>query len=160
KDDAKHAEQLSVVVNVKELPELTEPKSDAQLTKFQSPFWNELENHKDRVGIVVSLATLRRAGAAISSGLSWEHAVEDITAEMHLFPKLKALSQFRHLFIRVDLTGLVHIENTPEPSGKPGLIVRQARLYFAPYADDAVHRDWEFEGSVIGKNTLLIARLI
>jgi hypothetical protein len=138
-----------VLVNVKELPEVKEVMDKAG--PFRSNVWNKLWGLKDRVGIVVSLSTLQRAGAAVSSGLSWEQTVEDFTAEIHLFPKLKALSQFCHFFARVDLTGVIHIKNSPKGvSGK---------VYFAPYAENGGLRDPELEGCFIGKNTLLIAWL-
>ena len=143
---------LDVLANVKELPEVKEViLTKDQVAPFKSDIWNKLWNLKNRVGIVVSLSTLQRAGAAVSSGLSWEQTVEDFTAEMHLFPKLWALSQFCHLFVRVDLTGLIHIENRFE--GMSG------RVYFAPYAENGIRRDPELEGCFVGKNTVLVAWL-
>src|SRR3984893_663537 len=142
---------LDVLANVKELPEVKEViLTKDQVAPFKSDIWNKLWNLKNRVGIVVSLSTLQRAGAAVSSGLSWEQTVEDFTTEMHLFPKLKALSQFCHFFVRVDLTGVIHIKNIKGISGK---------VYFAPYAENGVFRDPELDGCFIGKNTLLIAWL-
>jgi hypothetical protein len=85
-----------ILVNIsKKLPELGEKGAKTE-SQFQSMFWNQLQACKDRVGIVVSLSTLRRAGAAISRRLSWEQTVEDLAAELHLFPPLQALTWIFH----------------------------------------------------------------
>jgi hypothetical protein len=143
-----------VLVNVKVLPQLW-PSNAGTPVRFRSPFWDALYKHHRRdVGIVVAMSTLRRNGAAISRGLSWEQTIEDFAAELHLFPELAALSQFRDLFVRVGVAGLIHIEN----DGSADCPYR-GRIYFIPNTLDGIHRDPEVDGRVIGKNTLLIASL-
>jgi hypothetical protein len=157
-----------ILVNVKELPEVDEPGCDHGKTArrekpccldeyptFRSGFWSELTHHKPRVGCVVSLATLRRAGATVTHGLSWEHTVEAFASELHLFPRLRALSQFADLFVRIESAGLIHIRNCIQfANGHPEAGCRlQGRLYFLP-SSRAGQR-----GHVIGGNTLLINAL-
>jgi hypothetical protein len=141
-----------VLVNVKTLPELL--PSEGKEREFRSSFWRTLSEFKPHVGIVIAMSTLRRFGAAISLGLSWEQTIEDFAAELYLFPELKALSRFRHLFVRVGLVGLIHIEN----DGCAGCPF-SGRVYFMPYTLEGIERDPESEGRVIGKNTLLLASL-
>lgn len=130
---------------------------DGTASPFASPLWNDLYAHRTNVGIVVSVATLRAEGVAVSRRLSWEQGVEDLAAELHLFPHLRALTRFRHLFIRVGMVGFIHVQwdaSTPSPQKLSG------HVYFAPNAKDAIHRDRDVEGQTIGQNTLFIAALL
>jgi hypothetical protein len=142
-----------ILVNTKQLPELLPPSSEVG-RQFCSPLWRALSEHPSNVGVVVAMSTLRRFGAAISLGFSWEQTIEDFAAELHLFPELKALTAFRHLFVRVGVAGLIHIErdgNKDSPC--------RGKLYFIPDTLEAFDRDPEVQGRVIGKNSLLIASL-
>jgi hypothetical protein len=149
---------LDIIVNVKKLPEVY-PDHSPNRPRFRSDFWNELVDFEGKVGIVLSLSTLRRAGAAISHGLSWEQTVEDLTAELYLFPQLRALTQFDHLFVRADLIGLIHIQNKKIETHSRASCQLRGTVYFIPYARDGLHRDPAREGSVVGKNTAIIASL-
>lgn len=142
-----------ILVNAKELPELSLCKGTWQ---FEAPLWQmlSLPEYRSEVGIVVAMSTLRRKGAAISLGFSWERTIEDFAAELHLFPQLNVISQFfPHLYVRVGVAGLIHIEKDETGSSRRGT------LYFISNTLEAFHRDPEVEGRVIGKNTLLIASL-
>jgi hypothetical protein len=143
--------RVPILVNVKELPEVVEPTGASEpYPTFRSSLWRKLTKRPGPVGCVLSLPTLRRAGVGVTQGLSWEQTVEDFATELHLFPRLRALSQFAHLFFRIGTEGLIHIANTYSDAG----CRFRGRLYFTPYAD-AVHRP----GHIIGKNTLLISSL-
>jgi hypothetical protein len=143
----------AILVNVKALPELL--PNGGPCWEFRSPLWRMLSEHDSNVGIVVAMSTLRRGGAAISLGFSWERTVEDFAAERHLFPQLQALGRFRHLFVRLGVAGLIHIERVESANRS-----HRGRLYFISDTLEAFHRDPEVEGRTIGKNSLLIASLV
>jgi hypothetical protein len=147
--------RLQILVNVKQLPEIE--SWDTNGLKFKSEFWNALfkPDIRKHVGIVVSLSALRRAGAAISFGLSWEKTVDDFGFELHCFLKLKALSCFRDVFVRVETIGLIHLKN-PDAGENAEL---KADLYYERYEKDRGPRDPERDGRIVGKNTLLLAAL-
>ena len=132
------------------------PDPKVENTPFESAVWNILFKHRERVGIVLSLSTLRAEGGAITRRLSWEQGIEDLTAELHLFPRLSKLSEFRHLFIRLGMVGFVHIERRVTTDGTCNL---SGQVFFDPNPKDGIHRDHEDEGGTIGRNTLLIAAL-
>jgi hypothetical protein len=143
----------AILVNVKALPELL--PNGGPCWEFRSPLWQMLSEHDSNVGIVIAMSTLRRGGAAISLGFSWERTVEDFAAERHLFPQLQALGRFRHLFVRLGVAGLIHIEQVENANCS-----HRGRLYFISDTLEAFHRDPEVEGRTIGKNSLLIASLV
>jgi hypothetical protein len=149
-----------VIVNVSAgFPELASPvlRNSRAKPLFDSDLWNTLHRNRHRVAVVVSASTCRREGAALTRRLSWEQSVEDLAAEIHLFPKLAALSSFRHLFVRFGMVGLVHIERnerTPRATQLGGTV------YFSPYAKNAIHRDHEREGGTVGRNSIFIAELV
>jgi hypothetical protein len=144
----------AILVNAKKLPELLPPNGEPDW-QFASPLWTMLSKNSSNVGIVVAMSTLRRGGAAISLGFSWERTIEDFAAERHLFPQLQALGRFRHLFVRLGVAGLIHIEQIANANCS-----HRGRLYFIPDTLEAFQRDPEVEGRVIGKNSLLIASLV
>jgi hypothetical protein len=152
----KDQERLRIIVNLKDIPEVYFEKGN-RVPKFkENGFLQHLySSFKQQVGVVVSLSALRRQGAAISYGLSWEQTVEDFSAELHLFPQLRALSQFRDLFVRVEMEGVFHVENAGEDNGRD----LAGRLHFVPYAPDGIRRDPDLDGRIVGKNTVLIASL-
>jgi len=147
--------RLQILVNVKQLPEIASWGEAGPV--FESDFWNALldDEVRNSVGLVVSLSALRRAGAAISFGLSWEQTLEDFGFELHCFPKLKALSYFRDVFVRVETVGLIHLKN-PKNLGNAD---PEAHLYYEKYEKDRISRDPDRDGRIVGKNSLLLAAL-
>jgi hypothetical protein len=159
KDDPR-ADVPSILVNLSaHLPELKRGVRalDHDEPPFESQVWNALYERRDNVAVVTSVSTLRAQGIAVSRRLSWEQGVEDLTAELHLVPRLCALTRFRHLFVRVGMVGFIHIQRN-----ETALEVKKlsGEVYFAPHAKDAIHRDREVEGHTIGKNALFIAALV
>jgi hypothetical protein len=145
-----------IIVNLKTLPELEAAEHGEFLfPRFRNKLWQFLHDNKERIAVVVSLSTLQDAGSVISRGLSWEQTVEDLTADMRQFPQLHALTQFRHLFIRVELVGVIHIENIAQ------FAARRLRgwVHFTPVIHGGSHGDPDLEGRIAGKNTVLIASL-
>jgi hypothetical protein len=158
-DEAPYLPQI--LVNVSEnmpQPRVVPERRDAGgLIHLESELWDSLLKHRDRVGIVTSLTVLRQAGAFVTRRLSWEQGVEDLAAELFLFPPLRALCQFRHLFIRIGMVGFVHVERKEDVHTNSLL---HGRVYFCPYAEKGVHRDQESEGGTIGRSSLFIASLV
>jgi len=150
-----------ILVNVSN--NMPEPKVDLErhdasdLIHVKGSLWELLLEHRDRVGIVTSLTALRQAGAFVTRRLSWEQGIEDLAAELFLFPRLRALCQFRHLFIRIGMVGFVHIERKEDVHTNSLL---HGRVYFCPYAEKGVHRDQESEGGTIGRSSWFIAGLV
>jgi hypothetical protein len=143
--------RLQILVNVKQLPVLL--SFDYNLPVFESPIWQLLLNHREHIGIVVSLSALRRAGAAISFGLSWEKTADDFCSELHRFPQLHALSFFSDVFVRIETAGLIHLKNGADPDH------REAQLYFEKCEKERKSRNPEVDGRIVGKNTLLLVAL-
>ena len=129
---------------------------DGAQSPFESPLWNDLYEHRTNVGIIVSVSTLRGEGVAVSRRLSWEQGVEDLAAELHLFPRLRALTRFRHLFIRVGMVGFIHIQ---WDASTPATHKLSGDVYFDPHAKDAIHRDRDVGGHTVGMNTIFVAAL-
>jgi len=157
RSDAAADTDMRILVNLKDLPQvddasaMTPSGQGSTYPRFQSQLWRRLVGFRKSIGIIVSLATLRRAGVMIRHGLSWEQTVEDFTAELQLFRRLRALSQFRHLFIRIDREGLIHLRNDYPEAG----CRLKGTLYFEPFATNP-----NLQGHIVGKNTFLIACLI
>ncbi len=160
KDDSTRAFP-QVLVNVSSNmpnPKMDPRQGDASgLIQFESSLWNLLLEKRDQVGIVTSLTVLRQAGAFVTRRLSWEQGVEDLAAELFLFPRLRALCQFRHVFIRIGMIGVLHIERKEDVHTNSLL---HGHVYFCPYAKNGVHRDQESEGGTIGRSSLFIAGLV
>lgn len=159
-DDAAPASP-QILVNVSD--DMPHPRIDwaqrdtSSLIRLESSLWDLLLDHRHRVGIVTSLTVLRQAGAFVTRRLSWEQGIEDLAAELFLFPQLRALCQFRHLYIRLGMVGVVHIERKENVHTNSLL---HGRVYFSPYAKKGVHRDQESEGGTIGRSSLFIASLV
>jgi hypothetical protein len=104
----------------------------------------------------MSMSSLRAQSAVISRRLSIEQLVEDFCAELHLFPALSLLGRFSHLFVRVGMVAIVHIERSKNISTDRF----SGEIYFSPYARNGLHRDPELEGGTLGRNAVLIGALL
>jgi hypothetical protein len=113
--------------------------------KFPGAAWQAIEKNIN-VAVLLSLKSLQQQGAAVTHALSWEQTVEDFGAELHLYPRLRALSHFRHLFLRVDRNGLIHLRSAGFRERASSRL--SGRLYFAPYRDDA---KYEFSSTILIK---------
>jgi hypothetical protein len=128
-------EKRPILIDLSEgLPAVEKPERLGGSPKFPGGAWRAIERN-NHVAILLSLKSLQQQGAAVTHGHSWEQTVEDFGAELHLFPQLRALSHFRHLFLRVDGDGLIHVRSVgvrERASSRLG-----GRLYFAPYRGEA-----------------------
>lgn len=123
---------------------------------FESALWNTLYKKREHVGIVTCMSTLRKDGAVISRRLSFEQTVEDFCSELHRFPSLSYLGHFAHLFVRIGMIGIVHIENVVNNVHNCKFT---GEICFSPYAKQGLHRNEDDGGFTIGRNTLLVAAL-
>jgi len=108
-----------------------------------SRIWSTLAKHRDEVAVICSAPSLRHAGAAISRRLSWEQGIEDVLNDLEHFQPLNALSQFRHLFIRVGFVGAIHIERLLQADAHTSL---SGKLVFTPSARGGIFADETKEG--------------
>lgn len=125
-------DEPAIIDLVTVLPEVTEPEKKGDCPQFVDEIWKALQGAEKGVryvGIRLSLEQLQAQRAAITWGLSWEQTVEDFAAELYLFPRLLALSEFRHLFLCCGSHGLVHIENV-KASARASTRLR-GKLYFS-----------------------------
>jgi len=91
-------EKRPILIDLTEgLPAVEKPERLGGCPKFPGAAWRAIEKN-NHVAVLLSLKSLQQQGAAVTHGLSWEQTVEDFGAELHLFPRLRALSHFRHLF--------------------------------------------------------------
>jgi hypothetical protein len=152
-----HRELPRVFINLSYgTPELDRYSRNPDEAPFASALWNAFFERRDEVAIVMSLSAFRSEGGMVTRRLSWEQGVEDLAAELHLFPRLAVLSRFRHLFVRTGMVGFVHFENDPS-APRPSKLC--GRVYFSPYAKDGIHRDHETEGATFGRNVTFLAAL-
>lgn len=107
---------------------------------------------RDRMIAIVNLKTLRASGINISSSLSWERTSQDIVAAIHTHPSLNKLGKFRHLIIRIGVTGLLHCYG----SGKN----KAYQLHYIPALHDSSFDDPDLFGMIHGGNTVVAASII
>lgn len=128
-------EKKPILIDLTEgLPAIEKPEQLGRSPKFPGVAWRAIERNNN-VAVLLSLKSMQQQGVAVAHGLSWEQTVEDFGAELHLFPRLRALSHFRNLFLRVDGDGLIHVRSIgvrERASSRLG-----GRLYFAPYRGQA-----------------------
>jgi hypothetical protein len=122
-----------------------------------SRIWSTLAKHRDEVAVICSAPSLRHAGAAISRRLSWEQGIEDVLNDLEHFQPLNALSQFRHLFIRVGFVGAIHIERLLQADAHTSL---SGKLVFTPSARGGIFADETKEGRIQCQNSLIATCLI
>lgn len=134
-EDYERLEKGPILIDLtEELPAVEKPERLGGCPKFQGTAWRAIDKNNN-VAVLLSLKSLQQQGAAVTHGLSWEQTVEDFGAELHLFPRLRALSHFRHLFLRVDGDGLIHVRSVGVKERASNRL--RGRLYFAPYRGQA-----------------------
>ncbi len=123
----------------------------ATVSGKHSPVWTALYKHREHVAVFCSVTSLRRAGAAISLRQSWEQAVEDTFEDLKFFPPLRSLSEFGHLILRLGFVGALHFQRTGQQA---------KQLIFAPNARNAIFRDEEEDGQILGRTSAMVACLL
>ncbi len=115
-------------------------------------FLRALNRHADRLVLLLDAEDIRKAEVRITRAVSWERTALDLIKELRENPILGPLLQCRHLFIKIGLEGVLHVE--PKPSGKP-----RCTLYFDP---DRLEGDFQDEhtGIVFGATTSLASSLL
>ncbi|WKX10533.1 hypothetical protein [Streptomyces sp. NL15-2K] len=99
-------------------------KLGTQVLKGDSALWQEISNsfgHEKRIIPIVTAASLREVGAAISRGLSWERSTQDVLAELNRATSsphaaLRTLAQYKRLVISFGPAGAFLVDRTEGPS--------------------------------------------
>lgn len=117
--------------------------------------WDRLYSNshfRDRTVAIVSMDTLYGAGVNVSTSLSWERTSQDIVAAIYTHPALKKLSKFRHLIIRVGVTGALHSYGLGKNSSHD--------LHYIPQYHDAKFQDTSLYGVMMGHNSVVAASVV
>jgi hypothetical protein len=118
------------------LPKVHSASDPASCPEFVEPFWNEVTEKHPNVGVILPLLTLQESGTVITSTFSLEQTVEDLAAEIYLFPSLKALTRFRHVFVKVAEKAVIYIKRILHEGRMSARL--EGALYFSPYDDKNV----------------------
>jgi hypothetical protein len=107
-------EQFVLIELLQQLPDVYEANDQGTYPEFVDNEWNKISQRLNcHIGILVSVDCLQNCEAAITSDLSFEQTVEDLAAELHLLPGLKAISRFKHLFV-VDRRSVIYIHDVTQ----------------------------------------------
>ncbi|MFG2236822.1 ATP-binding protein [Streptomyces sp. NPDC048723] len=119
-----------------------------------SPLWEALKNHKDRLIVVTAADDLRRnAGVEISQGVSWERAAGDCTTALRRMP---LLIQCRYVIVSFGPVGALLFDRDGEDKG--GGRVRNYLLLFDPARLERSPDFWG-HGQMWGYTSTLMAAL-
>lgn len=102
-----------------------------------SAFWQRLQALESDVTVVLSVETLREAGARIAAPLSWDQAVEEIQEEFTNGLAHERLARFRRVVIRYGVEGAASFtrRRLGDPGGpKPLGDMRFERFVYQPDA--------------------------
>ncbi|MBN2367121.1 MAG: AAA family ATPase [Calditrichaeota bacterium] len=92
---------------------------------FKGLLWEELlQNHTERLIVMVSAEDVRRSGINISRQLSWEKTAIDFMEQMQNNPKLADIHNCGYFIVRFDTDGAILYSNQPDK--------RVAKLYYDP----------------------------
>ncbi len=120
----------------------------------QGDLWTQLKQSPfcDRLIVIVSADDLRRSGASVSMGLSWEKSVRELLSDLKFDAELRQLSQAKHVIVNFGHDGALWVDNTnPEEPNH--------QLVFDP---GHLEGNWEedLEGTVLGAGSCLPASVV
>lgn len=127
-------------------------KSTKSFPLRTSRFWTILQRHHDRVVAIVSADALRDLGINLAYGLSWERVAEDLSAALRN-GILEKLSSFRHLIVRLCLSGAALI-------GRGHTASEIKRVFFDPAEIEGTFRAPDRDGVLTGYNSVLVGSII
>ncbi|ACL16036.1 RyR domain-containing protein [Methanosphaerula palustris] len=111
-----------------------------------------LNDHADRLIVVISANDLRTLGANISRRLSWERTVTDLAWQIAYNPALRPLTAVATLVIRIGIDGALVLRRTGEGS--------VATFLFDPQGyEDAYKDQGQYPGDMQGLTPAFIAAL-
>ncbi|MFA5262256.1 MAG: RyR domain-containing protein [Opitutaceae bacterium] len=86
-----------------------------RLSDFEKPSpGGEGKGWLGRLVVIVSASNLRREGANIGQGVSWERTVEDLVRALENHPPLRDLARARHLIVTFGCDGAFWRDNQPQ----------------------------------------------
>jgi hypothetical protein len=112
---------------------------------------------RDRMIVILNTHVLRSHEGRISHRLSWERTALDCIDCVEQHPRFQPLLEFKHIVIRVGVSGAVYIHQRQDESS--GKITFEKRLLFDAIAKDGYHRDPEQDGRVLGSNSTFAASI-
>ncbi|MBK9305035.1 MAG: ATP-binding protein, partial [bacterium] len=115
--------------------------------------WTRLldPGYLDRLIVIISADDLRRSGAAISQGLSWEQSVQDLLGDLAYHAELRGLAAARHVVVNFGDDGALWVDNSDRA-------LPRRRLIFDPGHLEGNWREG-IEGNVPGSGSCLPAAL-
>ncbi|NTV03949.1 hypothetical protein HGA89_03395, partial [bacterium] len=84
--------------------------------------------HLDRLVVIVSADDLRRSGAAISRGMSWEQSVQDLLGDLAHHAELRGLAAARHVVVHFGDDGALWVDNSDRARPRRRLIFDPGHL--------------------------------
>jgi hypothetical protein len=114
----------------------------------QGRLWNHLlQNHADRLIVVMTVDDLRRSQVHISRQVSWERTAQDLMWELLYNPHVNEITQCAHAIISFNTAGAILLSKKPGSSP-------DAFLFFDPAAMEG---QWgnNHKGYMIGYNSCL-----
>jgi hypothetical protein len=110
-----------------------------------------LQGFADKAIIVTAISALRRTGAFISEGLSWERTAEDLIAELKPDGALHRLAKCRYLIVSFKGDGTMLVSREGE-----------RHRYTLIYDPDRIEGEWEqsYDGHVIGSTSCLVGGIV
>jgi len=76
--------------------------------------WTRLnqEQRLDRLVVIVSVDDLRRSGAAVTRGLSWEKSVGELLGDLAYHPDIRPIARARHVIVNFGPDGALWVDNS------------------------------------------------
>lgn len=84
--------------------------------------------HLDRLVVIVAADDLRRSGAAISRGMSWEQSVQDLLGDLAYHAELRGLAAARHVVVHFGDDGALWVDNSDRARPRRRLIFDPGHL--------------------------------
>ena len=114
----------------------------------QGKLWDHLlQNHADRLIVIITADDLRRSQVHISRQVSWERTAQDLMWELLYNPHINEITQCAHIIISFDMAGAALLSKKTDSSP-------DAILFFDP---SAMEGEWEnrYKGYMIGYTSCL-----
>lgn len=124
----------------------------------EGALWEHLvEEHADRLIVVMTVNDLRLTEVQISRGLSWERTAQDVAWELAYNLRLSVLSRCAHVVISFDTAAAVIGSRRTEDGARATAMA--FRLLFDPHVLEGM---WQLEhpGGMIGYTSCLVAGIV
>jgi len=124
----------------------------------EGELWRHLlNNHAERLIVVMVIDDLRLSEVQISRGLSWERTAQDIVWELVHNPRVNGLARCAHVVISFDTAGVISLScSAAAKQNQPS--APQSHLYFDPKVIEGMWKT-RYPGSLIGYTSCLVAGL-